>query len=112
MSKWKISGYEMDDVFIAQLDFNTDLTQKVNSVVVRKDILDTFLGKAGMKLVWLIDAEKEIHSEDYSITNWGDWEVVFTYEGDGIASESIDFKAKKAIRNEKTSVKHQRIIIF
>ena len=42
--------------------FDTDLTQKVNSVVVRKDILDTFLSKTGMKLVWLVDAEKEIHA--------------------------------------------------
>ena len=31
--------------------FDTDLTQKINSVVVRQDILDTFLDKAGMKLV-------------------------------------------------------------
>ena len=67
--------------------FDTDLTQKVNSVVVRKDILDTFLGKTGMKLVWLVDAEKEIHAEGYSITKWSDWEAVFTYEGDGIAGE-------------------------
>lgn len=67
--------------------FDTDLTQKVKSVVVRKDILDTFLGKTGMKLVWLVDAEKEIHAGDYSITKWSDWEAVFTYEGDGIAGE-------------------------
>lgn len=50
--------------------FDTDLTQKVNSVVVRKDILDTFLSKTGMKLVWLVDAEKEIHAGDYSISGW------------------------------------------
>ncbi|MGN0484019.1 MAG: hypothetical protein ACI4HI_10755 [Lachnospiraceae bacterium] len=67
--------------------FDTDLTQKINSVVVRKDILDTFLGKTGMKLVWLVDAEKEIHAEDYSITKWSDWEAVFCYEGDGITGE-------------------------
>lgn len=67
--------------------FDTDLTQKVNSVVVRKDILDTFLSKTGMKLVWLVDAEKEIHAGDYSITKWSDWEAVFTYEGDGIVGE-------------------------
>lgn len=68
--------------------FDTDLTQKVNSVVVRKDILDTFLGKTGMKLVWLVDAKKEIHTGDYSsIAKWSDWEAVFTYEGDDIAGE-------------------------
>ena len=67
--------------------FDTDLTQKVNSVVVRKDILDTFLSKTGMKLVWLVDAEKEIHAGDYSIIKWSDWEAVLIYEGDSIADE-------------------------
>lgn len=67
--------------------FDTDLTQKINSVVVRKDILDTFLEKIGMKLVWLVDAEKEIHAGDYSISKWSDWEAVFIYERDSIAGE-------------------------
>lgn len=67
--------------------FDTDLTQKINSVVVRKDILDTFLDKIGMKLVWLVDAEKEVHAGDYSITKWSDWEAVFTYERDSISGE-------------------------
>ena len=64
--------------------FDTDLTQKINSVVVRKDILDGFLKKNGMKLVWLVQAEKEIHKEDRSITKWSEWEAVFTYERDHI----------------------------
>ena len=67
--------------------FDTDLTQKINSVVVRKDILDTFLEKIEMKLVWLVDAEKEIHAGDYSISKWSDWEAVFIYERDSIAGE-------------------------
>ena len=67
--------------------FDTDLTQKINSVVVRKDILDIFLEKIGMKLVWLVDAEKEIHAGDYSISKWSDWEAVFIYERDSIAGE-------------------------
>lgn len=67
--------------------FDTDLTQGINSVVVRKDILDDFLKETKMKLVWLVDAEKEIHAEDYSITRWSDWEAVFTYEGNHITGE-------------------------
>ena len=67
--------------------FDTDLTQKMNCVVVRKDILDTFLDMTGMKLVWLVDSDKEIHAGDYSITNWSDWEAVFTYEGENITGE-------------------------
>lgn len=65
--------------------FDTSLTQKVNSVVVRKDILDSFLSKTGMMLVWLVDAEKEIHAEDYSIAKWSEWEAVYTYKGNHIA---------------------------
>ncbi len=76
--------------------FDTDLIQKVNSVVVRKDILDTFLSKTGMKLVWLVDAEKEIHAGDYSITKWSDWEAVFIYEGDGIAGEVHRLQGKES----------------
>ena len=76
--------------------FDTDLTQKVNSVVVRKDILDTFLSKTGMKLVWLVDAEKEIHAGDYSITKWSDWEAVFIYEGDSIAGEIHRLQGKES----------------
>ena len=40
-----------------------------------------------MKLVWLVDAGKEIHAEDYSIARWSDWEAVFTYEGSHITGE-------------------------
>lgn len=72
--------------------FDTGLTQKINSVVVRKDILDNFLDKAGMKHVWLVDAEKEIHARDRSITKWSDWEAVFVYKGDGITGEIRRFK--------------------
>ena len=67
--------------------FDTDLTQKVNSVVVRKDILDSFLDRTGFKLVWLVDAEKEIHAEDFSIACSSDWEAVYIYEGDHIDGE-------------------------
>lgn len=67
--------------------FDTDLTQQVNSVVVRKDILDAFLEKTGMKLVWIVQAEKEIHVEDYSIAYWSEGEAVFTYEREGISGE-------------------------
>lgn len=67
--------------------FDTDLTQKVNSVVVRKDILDSFLSQTGWKLVWIVDAEKEIHASDFSIISWSDWEAVFIYEGDHITGD-------------------------
>lgn len=67
--------------------FDTRLTQKNNSVVLRKDILDSFLEKTGLKLVWLVDAEKEIHADDYSIASWSDWEAIYIYENDKITGD-------------------------
>ena len=84
--------YDLDGKLAA---FDTDLTQKVNSVVVRKDVLDAYLAKTGMRLVWLVDAEKEIHAEDYSIAEWSEWEAVFTYEGDQITGSFFRLPQKK-----------------
>lgn len=67
--------------------FDTGLTQQVNSVVVRKDILDIFLERTGMKLIWLIDAEKQVQARDHTKADWSDWEAVYVYEGDTITGE-------------------------
>ena len=37
--------------------------------------------------ILLVDAEKEIHTEDYSIAKWSKWEAVFTYERDSVTGE-------------------------
>ena len=75
--------------------FDTDLTQKFNSVVVRKDIIDAFLEKTGLELVWIVQAEKEIHVEDYSIACWSEGEAVFTYEKEGITGEIQQLRIKR-----------------
>ena len=67
--------------------FDTGITQNINSVVVRKDILEAFLEKTRLKLVWIVQVEKEIHSGDYSTTCWSKGETVFTYEKDGISGD-------------------------
>lgn len=67
--------------------FDTEITQKQHGVVIRKDLLDTFLHKSNMKLIWLVQAQKEIYNSDGSISNWSDWEAVFSYTGDGIDGE-------------------------
>lgn len=54
-------------------------------VVVRKDTLNSFLDQTGMTLVWFVDAENEIHTEDYSTASWSDWEAIFIYETDGVS---------------------------
>lgn len=72
--------------------FDADITQGINTVVVRKDILDSFLRKTGYKLVWLVKAEKEIHTGDYSIISWSEWEGVYVYEGSSISGEICRLK--------------------
>ena len=67
--------------------FDTNMTQKVKSVVVRKDIIDGFLSQTDMKLAWLVEAEKEIHGEDYMIENWSQWEAVLVYDGENVDGE-------------------------
>ncbi len=76
--------YDRDDKIAA---FDTDLTQKINSVVIRKDILDNFLDQTGLKLVWLVDAQKEIHTNKSYIKDKSDWEAVFIYEGDYVEGD-------------------------
>ena len=76
--------YDAEGILAA---FDTNITQNINSVVVRKDILDSFLSQTRLKLVWLVDAEKEIHERDFSVKNWSDWEAVFIYEGDHIVGD-------------------------
>ena len=67
--------------------FDVKITQKENTVVVRKDILDSFLENTGYQLIWLVDAEKEIHTASNSIEEWSDWEGVFTYDKSIISGE-------------------------
>lgn len=67
--------------------FDTMLTQDVRSVVVRKDILDEFLLKTGMCLIWIINSDKEIHNVDNSICDGSHWEGVLNYDGDSIVGE-------------------------
>ena len=67
--------------------FDTEITQKNNGVVIRKDLIDSFLHKNNLKLIWLVQAQKEIHNEDESVSDWSDWEAVFSYVGEGIDGE-------------------------
>ena len=80
--------------------FDTNMTHKAKGVVVRKDILDGFLMQTGMKLVWLVDAAKEIHGEDYMIENRSQWEAVLVYTGENVDGE-IDMIRNKETKYEK-----------
>lgn len=91
---------QYEDVFYYDLNgelaaFDTNLTQNINSVVVRKDILDAFLDKTEMILVWLVKAQKEIHEGDYSISKWSDWEAAYVYKGDDITGDIRRMKSQE-----------------
>lgn len=67
--------------------FDTNLTQKEIGVVIRKDILDAFLSINQYKLVWFVDAEREVHADGFMTTMWSDWEALFVYENGDINGE-------------------------
>ena len=64
--------------------FDTELTQKTSGVVLRRDLLDSFLCKKNLKLVWLMQAQKKIYDESGNISDWSDWEAVLSYTENGI----------------------------
>ena len=67
--------------------FDTYLTtEKAKGVVVRKDILDSFLQKTGLVLVWIVEAAKEIFDAN-SCQNRSDWEAVFVYGKEEISGD-------------------------
>lgn len=65
--------------------YDADLVQGINSVIVRKDILDGYLKKTGCKLVWFVDAAKEIFDEPKAYRS--EWESLFIYNGDSVMGE-------------------------
>ena len=59
--------------------FDTKVTQHIGGVVIRKDLLDEFLRKRGLKIIWIADARKEVHNADLSISQSIEWTGLLTY---------------------------------
>ena len=59
--------------------FDTKVTQHIGGVVIRKDLLDEFLRKRGLKIIWIADARKEMHNADLSISQSIEWTGLLTY---------------------------------
>lgn len=99
IEKMKLNQLNEDGFFYDQegqlAAFDTRLTQKINSVVVRKDILDSFLHKTRRYLVWLVDAKKEIHSDNKMIAAWSDWEALYVYDGKDISGDIKLFRCNQ-----------------
>lgn len=61
--------------------FDSSLVKQKAGIVIRKDYLDDFLSKMNMRLVWIVQGAKEIHSENRSIEEWSDWTGLLIYDG-------------------------------
>lgn len=68
--------------------FDTNLTQHIGGVVIRKELLDEFLRKSGLKIIWIVNARKEIHNENVSISRSNEWIGLLTY-GTGYVAGSV-----------------------
>lgn len=64
--------------------FDTKITQHCGGVVIRKDLLNIFLKESGMNLIWILNADKEIHELDLSISQWSEWTALLSYNEKGI----------------------------
>ena len=62
--------------------FDLNISQKESGVVLRKDLLDAFLKKNNLNLIWFVRASKELHSgEDLGILRYGDRSGAYFYNG-------------------------------
>lgn len=67
--------------------FDLNISQKESGVVLRKDLLDAFLKKNNLNLIWFVRASKELHSgEDLWILRYGDRSGAYFYNGTEITS--------------------------
>lgn len=67
--------------------FDLNISQKESGVVLRKDLLDAFLKKNNLNLIWFVRASRELHSgEDLGILRYGDRSGAYFYNGTEITS--------------------------
>ena len=64
--------------------FDTRETQKIDGVLIRKDILDKYLVKKELSIIWCCHIEKGIHASGHGLDCYGEWEALYSYNGEGI----------------------------
>lgn len=83
--------------------FDTSVTGEKLGIVVRQDLLDKFLQKRGLRLVWFVKASKEIHNYGNQTQRFTDWGGLWLYENNTvtgkmyIVSQFDGFKTDKSI---------------
>lgn len=62
--------------------FDARRVQDNGRVVIRKDLLDKFLAERNLRLIWIINAEKEIYNPDTRlVSQYSEWTGVLSYDG-------------------------------
>lgn len=64
--------------------FDTSLSGQNAGVVIRKELLDSFLEKRNLKFVWFVNASKEIHLPDGRIDEYSNWSGLLRYENGNV----------------------------
>lgn len=76
--------YDQNGILAA---FDMRWTQNIDGLAFRKDLLLDFLSKTGLRLIWVVNAGKEIHPEGEGISNYSDWSGLYTYDGESVRGE-------------------------
>lgn len=67
--------------------FDLKISQEESGVVIRKSLLDDFLQKNNLKLIWLVRASKELHDgKDLAILRYSDRSGAYFYNNTDISS--------------------------
>nr|WP_144036407.1 hypothetical protein [Sporomusa acidovorans] len=67
--------------------FDSSLSGQHAGLVIRKELLDSFLEKRNLRFVWFVNASKEIHLPDGSIGEYSDWSGLLSYENGNVTGE-------------------------
>lgn len=74
--------------------FDTRLSKQNVGLVIRKDLLEEFIGKSKLNFIWFIKAGKEIHSSDLSITKYSDWSGMLSYDNGKAVGEIFNIRER------------------
>lgn len=75
--------------------FDLSFSQEINGMVIRKDLLDSYLEGTKKKLIWVLSGEKSIHNTDGRLHNWMGWTGIYLYKKDKLQEHVYMIEDKK-----------------
>ena len=55
--------------------------------MIRRDLLDEFLEKKRLNLIWIIQGEKSIHGSEWTIAKMSKWQGLYKYNAGGVSGD-------------------------